>query len=391
MSSSKQEKATKNVFTQNKLNISKTTSSSGQRVLKHRTNNTTLLHSQKILNSNKSRITTTNRTMNNEPQLHTEDLNLSTAKKIGSSQWEQNLLQNSSVSTNPSSQPDLSHVPEWAHFIVHQQIAMAKTITEQATELKVQEGKLQLFQKLIEENEALKTELATYKAKLQYLETQQHQTTTLQEKVANDVSADQDLLLTGTCESRHALSIEEWEMRKAEIKVQQHQQQQQDKETQSKQLKQLEQQMPHHQQQQRHQHKHRHHHLQQNALATSYAKVTGRSITPRKKKEAVQPPSEKLLNWAHRLLTPANDTTAYSFVYMGSPRRTLHSEIRKALRLVGVATERVIDIQFPAHGIVALLIHSSYEAELREDVVDEDETSKNPDVVPTFHGKYINK
>ncbi|KAG2217594.1 hypothetical protein INT45_012450 [Circinella minor] len=100
-----------------------------------------------------------------------QDLNLNTAKEIGSSQWEQNLLQNSSVSTNPSSQTDLSHVPEWAYFIVHQQIAMAKTITEQATELKVQDGKLQLFQNLIEENEALKTELATYKAKLQFLET----------------------------------------------------------------------------------------------------------------------------------------------------------------------------------------------------------------------------
>lgn len=30
-----------------------------------------------------------------------------------------------------------------------------------------------------------------------------------------------------------------------------------------------------------------------------------------------------------------------------------------------------------------------YEATLREDVVDEDETSKNPDAVPTFHGKYL--
>lgn len=28
-----------------------------------------------------------------------------------------------------------------------------------------------------------------------------------------------------------------------------------------------------------------------------------------------------------------------------------------------------------------------YEASLREDVVDEDETSKNQDAVPTFHGK----
>ncbi|KAI7850138.1 hypothetical protein BDC45DRAFT_573270 [Circinella umbellata] len=175
--------------------------------------------------------------MNNESQPHTQDLNLNTAKEIGNSQWEQNLLQNSSVSTNPSSQPDLSHVPEWAHFIVHQQIAMAKIITEQAMELK--QPTKQNFN--IWKHSSIKP---------------------LQEKVANDVFADQDLLLTDMRESGHALSIEEWEMRKAEIKVQQQQQQQQDKETQSKQLKQLEQQMPHHQQQ------HRHHHLQQNAPAT---------------------------------------------------------------------------------------------------------------------------
>ena len=51
---------------------------------------------------------------------------------------------------------------------------------------------------------------------------------------------------------------------------------------------------------------------------------------------------------------------------MGPPRRTLHSEIHKALCLIGVAQERVIDIQFSAHGIVGLLIHSSYETELQE-------------------------
>ena len=95
----------------------------------------------------------------------------------------------------------------------------------------------------------------------------------------------------------------------------------------------------------------------------SYAQATGKQNTLKK---LSQPPPEKLINWAQRLLTPATDNTAYSFVYMGSPRHTMHSEIHKALRLVGIATERVIDIQFPAHGIVGLLIHSSYEKELRE-------------------------
>ncbi|KAI7848563.1 hypothetical protein BDC45DRAFT_574711 [Circinella umbellata] len=42
------------------------------------------------------------------------------------------------------------------------------------------------------------------------------------------------------------------------------------------------------------------------------------------------------------------------------------SEIHHALRLVGIAQERVIDVHFPAHSTVGLLIHSSYEKELRE-------------------------
>ena len=73
-----------------------------------------------------------------------------------------------------------------------------------------------------------------------------------------------------------------------------------------------------------------------------------------------------MLTWAHRILQPATDTTAYTIVYIPSPRRTLHSEIRRALRLIGIAQERVIDVHFPAHGTVGLLIHLSYEKELRE-------------------------
>ena len=51
-------------------------------------------------------------------------------------------------------------------------------------------------------------------------------------------------------------------------------------------------------------------------------------------------------------------------MYMTSPRRTSHSEIRQALRLLGVAPEWVIDVHFPAHGIVGLLIHKSFKQDL---------------------------
>ncbi|KAG2216593.1 hypothetical protein INT45_001981, partial [Circinella minor] len=73
-----------------------------------------------------------------------------------------------------------------------------------------------------------------------------------------------------------------------------------------------------------------------------------------------------MLTWAHCILQPATDTTSYTVVYIPSPRRTLHSEIHRALRLVGIAQERVIDVHFPAHRTVGLLIHSSYEQELQE-------------------------
>ncbi|KAI7856004.1 hypothetical protein BDC45DRAFT_533897 [Circinella umbellata] len=67
---------------------------------------------------------------------------------------------------------------------------MAKTIAEQTKELKVQDGKLQLFQKLIEENEALKAQVANYKKKLQYFESQQQQPTVTLEDVTNNTPHD---------------------------------------------------------------------------------------------------------------------------------------------------------------------------------------------------------
>ncbi|KAI7846930.1 hypothetical protein BDC45DRAFT_542369 [Circinella umbellata] len=115
----------------------------------------------------------------------------------------------------------------------------------------------------------------------------------LHPKDATNKFPDQDLLLTGTCESQHALSNEEWKKHKLEIK---------DKKNHNRKM------MKH----------------------NNYDNFT--NLTSIKS------------NWAHRLLTLATVNTTYKFVYMGSPCRMLHSEIRKALCLVEVVQDQVIDI-----------------------------------------------
>ena len=68
--------------------------------------------------------------------------------------------------------PDLERVPEWAHFFVQRQALMEQTIAKQATEIKVQAGKLKLFQRLIDETDSLKAQLTEAKEQLKKLEQQ---------------------------------------------------------------------------------------------------------------------------------------------------------------------------------------------------------------------------
>ncbi|KAG2223177.1 hypothetical protein INT45_011523 [Circinella minor] len=312
-----------------------------------------VLHASKILGNNKTRFVDSNTEMYDDNQ-QTHKPNSFTENQHNPTETDNSqfgLSNFSSLISFPSQDKlDLSNAPPWAHILDRRQKEMAQTMAAQETELKSQQGKLKLFQKLIDENHALKSQLAEANAQIRTLKSQQQLNVT-PEDTANNLP-DQDILLTGTCESQHALSTEEWEKRKLEIKTKKNLQQKNDEAQQLKQFHQLDQ-----------------HQMQRNqrskATPTSYVKITGKNL-PAKKKTISQPPTEKMINWAHHLLTPATDNTTYTFVYMGSPRRTLHSEIRKALRLVGIAQERVIDIQFPAHGVVGLLIHSSYEKELRD-------------------------
>ncbi|ORY91815.1 hypothetical protein BCR43DRAFT_421663, partial [Syncephalastrum racemosum] len=73
----------------------------------------------------------------------------------------------------------------------------------------------------------------------------------------------------------------------------------------------------------------------------------------------------KLKAWAPRKFQPRPSLAGYVMVYLPTSSRTSHSEARKALWAMGVAQERVIDVHFPARGTVGLLIHASFEQELR--------------------------
>ncbi|KAI8137628.1 hypothetical protein BJV82DRAFT_674567 [Fennellomyces sp. T-0311] len=257
--------------------------------------------------------------------------------------------------------------------------------------LKKHDELIQLNEELGRRNAILEQELMHARQRINELESQKPQSmSTPSKKDATDTPETDDELLTGTCESIHMVPTEEWEERKLEIADAKAKLERRKEEKLQQQLKKLE-------QQERLQ-KRQHAPKEQNKASPSYAKVTSRNITPKKK--TIKPPPEKLINWAHRILQPATANTAYTLVYMPSPRRTLHSEIRRALQnlgtynmsgleaasdiktssvvhspyfrpryfkpALGVAQERIIDVHFPAHGIVGLLIHVSYEKDLRE-------------------------
>ncbi|KAI9261555.1 hypothetical protein BDA99DRAFT_560417 [Phascolomyces articulosus] len=183
-----------------------------------------------------------------------------------------------------ASQVEINNVPQWAQFLVRNQQEMQKKMEAQETELKVQSGKLQLLQKLMEENKELKAQLEAAKARIREFESQDPTKNIELENITTE-TVDQDILLTETCESIHSISQEEWEKRKAEIEAKKQQQQQQDEEKQMKQLKKLDTQQKHHQQQPK---------PKENDTTTSYAHIASRNVVP-KKRVQLSPPPEKMI------------------------------------------------------------------------------------------------
>ena len=56
----------------------------------------------------------------------------------------------------------------------------------------------------------------------------------------------------------------------------------------------------------------------------------------------------------------AKGPQGYQYVYIGRSGKILRSEIRSTFRKVGVDTGRVLDICFPASGVIGILLHTQY-------------------------------
>ncbi|KAI8150216.1 hypothetical protein BJV82DRAFT_586283 [Fennellomyces sp. T-0311] len=264
------------------------------------------------------------------------------------------------------SQPTPSaNMPPWAIQLMEDTALFRRKLDQQEQEFKEHKEELENMRALIAENKELRTALATANARIAELErVARPSVTPIGNTNPMEVDARQDLM-----GSRHAPTEEEWEdgrlereKQRAEKDKQRQEQQRRKDERMQRQFdllerKQQNQQQPQKEEQQRSQ-----------GGAPSYASVTSRRLPPKKRtvNKLTGTPSEKQVQWAQRVFAPSKETsTEYTIVYMSSPRKTLHSEIRRALRLLGVAHERVIDVHFPAHGVVGLLVNKTYEQDLR--------------------------
>ena len=106
---------------------------------------------------------------------------------------------------------------------------------------------------------------------------------------------------------------------------------------------------------------------QSRLYATVAAKHRPTTRAQRRNLRRTGPPTEGMISWAIRIFTPPtiDADPGYTMVYMPSPRRTQHGEVRRALALLGVPQACIIDIHFPVRGIIGLLIHRSFDVELR--------------------------
>ncbi|KAL0081997.1 hypothetical protein J3Q64DRAFT_1865600 [Phycomyces blakesleeanus] len=93
---------------------------------------------------------------------------------------------------------------------------------------------------------------------------------------------------------------------------------------------------------------------------TSYAMQAKKGIDAKQAKQNVQVRRVQ----RQRLLQKPTGPSAYEFVYLPAKRYIKYQEMRKILSSFKIPTSRILDIQFPARGTVALLINRESRKEL---------------------------
>lgn len=73
------------------------------------------------------------------------------------------------------------------------------------------------------------------------------------------------------------------------------------------------------------------------------------------------PSHKKRVSAARTFKSPAtNGPQGFQYVYIGRSRKIIRSEVRSRLRRSGIDTGRILDISFPASGVLGLLMHVQY-------------------------------
>ncbi|KAG0166343.1 hypothetical protein DFQ29_001003 [Apophysomyces sp. BC1021] len=100
----------------------------------------------------------------------------------------------------------------------------------------------------------------------------------------------------------------------------------------------------------------------------SYAQTAAKQIPDKKEKPAPKKQTKKkptpTLASVQRTLIDSPGPSQYAFVYLPCRHHLRHSAMRKFLGVLKVPQARIIDIQFPAKGTIALLVHAEYKQEL---------------------------
>ncbi|KAI8969393.1 hypothetical protein BDB01DRAFT_856015 [Pilobolus umbonatus] len=105
-----------------------------------------------------------------------------------------------------------------------------------------------------------------------------------------------------------------------------------------------------------------------NTQGESYAEATAKTKKPVNRR----PLSANAQKAAARAFTPASTTQGFKYIYIYTRGKEPRNVVRSRFRKIDINPARIIDIHFPAHQVMSLLIHNDYETDLLETLAQHD-------------------
>ena len=99
----------------------------------------------------------------------------------------------------------------------------------------------------------------------------------------------------------------------------------------------------------------------QDSANKSHQKATGAAATTKHKPNAAKQKGAA----ARAFKTPDDGPQGFKYVYIPRSHKMTRVEVRRRFRKMGIDTSRVLDLTFPATGIIGILIHLQYVSEFK--------------------------